>query len=114
VSPTAPTYVTLNNQLTKAHRRIRELQARETALAADNRTLRAVITELAHDDHPRTAELASWSNDGSDGFGIGDDRGEYAHQRPRPPSQKPAGKSTSDGAAATATSRVKTRRLPYV
>ena len=71
MSPTAPTYVTLNNQLTKAHSRIRELQARETALAVDNRTLRAVITELTHDDHPRTAELASWSNDGREGFGIG-------------------------------------------
>jgi hypothetical protein len=39
----------LNNQLTKAHSRIRELQARETALAADNRTLRAVLTELTHE-----------------------------------------------------------------
>lgn len=79
MSPTAPTYVTLNNQLTKAYSQIRELQARETALAADNRSLRAVITELTHDDHPRTAELASWSNDGSDGSGIDDDPGEHAH-----------------------------------
>ncbi len=114
MSPTAPTYATLNNQLTKAHSRIRELQARETALAADNRTLRAVLTELTHDDHPRTAELASWSNDRSDGFGIGDDPGEHTHQRPCPPSQKPAGKSTSDRAAATSTNRAKTRRFPYV
>ena len=52
----------LNKQLTKAHSRIRELQARATALAADNRTLRAVITDLTHDDHPCTAHLASWSN----------------------------------------------------
>jgi hypothetical protein len=42
----------LNKLLTQAHSRIRELQAHETELAADNRTLRAVITELTHDDHP--------------------------------------------------------------
>ena len=46
MSPTAPTLVTLNDQLNKAHHRIRELQARETELLAQNRTLRAVITEL--------------------------------------------------------------------
>jgi hypothetical protein len=86
VSPTAPTFVTLNDQLTKAHSRIRELEARETELLARNRTLRAVITELTHDDHPRTAELASLSNDGSDGFGIGDHPGKHTHRRPRPPS----------------------------
>jgi hypothetical protein len=91
VSPTAPTYATLNNQLTKAHSRIRELQARETALAADNRTLRAVLTELTHDDHPRTAELASWSNDRSDGFGIGDDPGEHTHQLLARPHRSPPG-----------------------
>ena len=58
MSPTAPTYDALINRLTKAHSRIRELQARETALATDNRTLRAAITELTHDVHPRTAEVA--------------------------------------------------------
>ena len=46
MSPTAPTFVTLNDLLNKAHRRIRELQARETELLAQNRTLHAVITEL--------------------------------------------------------------------
>jgi hypothetical protein len=46
MSPTAPTFVTLNDQLHRAHRRIRELEARETELFADNRTLRAAITEL--------------------------------------------------------------------
>jgi hypothetical protein len=51
VSPTAPTFGTLNDQLTKAHRRIRELEARETELLAHNRTLRAVITEITHADH---------------------------------------------------------------
>ena len=34
MSPTAPTFVVLNDQLTKAHRRIRELEARETELLA--------------------------------------------------------------------------------
>jgi hypothetical protein len=52
VSPTAPTFGTLNDQLNKAHRRIRELEARETELLAHNRTLRAVITEITHDDDP--------------------------------------------------------------
>jgi hypothetical protein len=62
VSPTAPTFGTLNDQLTKAHRRIRELEARETELLAHNRTLRAVITKITHADHPRiTAELTSSS-----------------------------------------------------
>ena len=51
MSPTAPTFVTLNDQLNKAHQRIRELQARETELLAQNRTLCAVITEFTHDDH---------------------------------------------------------------
>ena len=55
MSPTAPTFVTLNDQLNKAHNRIRELQARETELLAQNRTLCAVITELTDDDHARSA-----------------------------------------------------------
>jgi hypothetical protein len=45
VSPTSPTFVALNQQLNKAHHRIRELEARETDLLARNRTLCAVITE---------------------------------------------------------------------
>jgi hypothetical protein len=53
VSPTAPTFVTLNDRLNKAHRRIRELQARETELLAQNRTLCAVINELTDEDPPR-------------------------------------------------------------
>ena len=55
MSPTAPTFVTLNDRLNQAHRRIRELQARETELLAQNRTLCAVITELTDDDHARSA-----------------------------------------------------------
>ena len=59
MSPTAPTIVTLNDQLNKAHRRIRELQARETELLAQNRTLCAVITELTDEDARTAAELCS-------------------------------------------------------
>ena len=44
--PTAPTIVALIDQLNKAHRRIRELQARETELLTHNTTLHGVITEL--------------------------------------------------------------------
>jgi hypothetical protein len=51
VSPTPPTFGALNNQLNKAHHRIRELEARETDLLAQNRTLCAVIAELSHEDH---------------------------------------------------------------
>ena len=116
MSPTAPTFVTLNDRLNKAHRRIRELEARETELLAQNRTLRAVITELTHEDHPRTAaDLTSSPDDGSDGrFGIGDQPAATAsasvlrrnHRPPRSPAPAPA--------SGTGTTRVKTRRFPYV
>ena len=60
MSPTLPTFVALNDQLNKAHHRIRELEARETELLAQIRNLCAVITELTHEDHARTAvELTS-------------------------------------------------------
>jgi hypothetical protein len=59
MSPTAPTFVTLNNQLIKAHRRIRELRARETELLAQNGTLHPVITELTDEDARTAAELCS-------------------------------------------------------
>ena len=55
MSPAAPTFGTLNDQLNKAHHRIRELEAREAELLAQNSALCAVITELTHDDHARTA-----------------------------------------------------------
>ena len=55
MSPTAPTFATLNSQLNAAHRRIREVEARESELAARNRTLSAVIDELKDDDRARTA-----------------------------------------------------------
>jgi hypothetical protein len=81
VSPTAPTFATLNDQLTKAHRRIRELEARETELVAHNRTLCAVIADLTNEDHPRAAaDLTSLFNDASNGFGIGDPPGKHTPQ----------------------------------
>ena len=117
MSPTAPTFVTLNDQLNKAHRRIRELEARETELFADNRTLRAAITELTDTDHPRTAAgLTSLSNDASDGLGIGDQRGKHTHPRlvPGPQSQKPLVNPAAAPASAKGANRGKTRRFPYV
>jgi predicted transcriptional regulator len=59
VSPTAPTIVTLNDQLNRAHRRIRELQSREIELLAQNRTLGAAITELTDEDARSPAELCT-------------------------------------------------------
>ena len=117
MSPTAPTFATLNDQLTKARRRIRELEARETELLADNRTLRAAITELTDADHPRTAAgLTSSSDDASDGLGIDDHRGKHTHPRlaPRPQSQKPLVNPAAAPASAMGANRVKTRRFPYV
>ena len=120
MSPTAPTLVTLNDLLNKAHRRIRELQARETELLAHNRTLHAVITELTGDDHAGTAaELCSSPlptsppHDGSDvRFGIG----EHASQRLGPAAQSPTPAKTPAPAPASGAGRkrVKTRRSPYV
>jgi hypothetical protein len=118
VSPTAPTFATLNDELNKAHRRIRELQARETELLAQNRTLCAVITEFIHEDHPRTAaELTSSPNDGSDDrFGIGDQVGRHTSQRSGPAERSPAPAKPPEPASASGTgaARVKTRRFPYV
>jgi hypothetical protein len=114
MSPTAPTFATLNDELNKAHRRIRELQAREAALLAQNRTLCTVITEFIHDDHGRSAaELTSSPNDGSeDRFGIGDQVGSHTSQRLSPAERSPA--PAKPPGSGTGTARVKTRRLPYV
>ena len=116
MSPTAPTLVTLNDQLNKAHQRIRELQAREIELLAQNRTLHAVITELTDEDARTAAELCSSplptpsSNDVR--FGVG----EHASQGLGPAAQSPTPAQSSAPASAPATgrSRVKTRRSPYV
>ena len=60
MSPTSPTFITLNGQLIKAHKRIRELEAGEAELLAQIRILCAVITDLTHEIHARSAvELPS-------------------------------------------------------
>ena len=43
MSPTSPSFVTLNDQLNKAHHRIRQLEAREVELLARIASLRANI-----------------------------------------------------------------------
>lgn len=116
MSPTAPTIVTLNDQLNKAHRRIRELQARETELLAQNRTLHAVITELTDEDARTAAELCSSplpTPSSSDArFGVG----EHASQGLGTAAQSPTPAKSSAPAPASGTgrNRVKTRRSPYV
>lgn len=45
MSPTPPTYAALYSQLAQAHRRIRELEAREADLVADLGLLRCAPTE---------------------------------------------------------------------
>ena len=119
MSPAAPTLVTLNGQLNKAHQRIRELQARETELLAQNRTLHTVITELTDKDTRTAAELCSSPlptsppHDGSDGrFDIS----EHASQGlgPAVQSPRPAKSSAPTPASGTGRTRVKTTRSPYV
>lgn len=57
MSPTSPTFVALNDQLIKAHRRIRELEAE---LLAQDAALCATISELTHVVHARSdVELTS-------------------------------------------------------
>ena len=114
MSPTAPTFATLNDELNKAHRRIRELQAREAALLAQNRTLCTVITEFIREDHRRTAaEHTSSPNDGSDDrFDIGDQVGSHTSQRLSPAERPPA--PTKPPGSGTGAGRIKTRQFPYV
>jgi hypothetical protein len=111
VSPTAPTFITLNDQLNKAHHRIRELEARETELLAHNRTLCALITELTHDDHPRTAaELTSSSNESGDGFGVGDQLSQHTRRRRLDKAASQALAENPAPANGTGTNRMRTRR----
>ena len=116
MSPTAPTLVTLNDQLNKAHRRIRELQARETELLAQNRTLSAVITELTNEDARTAAELCSSPLPTPSSSDVRLGVGEHASQRlghtAQPPT--PAKNSAPAPASGTDRNRVKTRRSPYV
>jgi hypothetical protein len=121
VSPTSPTFVALNERLNKAHHRIRELEAGEAELLAQIRILCAVITELTHEVHTRSAvELASSPlqtsshDDGSDGrFGIGDQVGKQTAQRARAPaaqSQATAGRPAPASTPRIGPKRMKTRR----
>lgn len=117
MSPTSPTFVALNDQLNKAHHRIRELEAGEAELLAQIRILCAVITELTHEVHARSAvELASSTvqtsspDDGSGGrFSIGDhiDKSHTA-QRARPPAAH--SQATDSHPAPASTSRIGTKR----
>ena len=125
MSPTAPTFVALNDQLNKAHHRIRELEAGEAELLAQIRILCAVITDLTHEVHARSAvELTSSPlqtsspDDGSDGrFGIGDNLGKHTTQRARPPaanSQATAGRPAPAATSRIGAKRTKTRRSHVV
>jgi hypothetical protein len=51
VSPTAPTFVALNDRLIRSHNRIRQLEDSEAALLAEIRMLRAVVGELTDQTH---------------------------------------------------------------
>ena len=69
MSPTAPTIATLNDRLNEAHRRIRELQARDTELLARIGALGAVeIVEKRNPPsrHPLPCPVAlqRWESDG--------------------------------------------------
>lgn len=116
MSPTAPTFATLNDQLNKAHYRIRELQARVTELLAQNRTLCAVITEFTDDDHAHAhrilASPPSTPSSSDVGFGMSEhanhSRG-IAAQSPTP-AKAPAPPSASG----TGRSRIKSSRWQYV
>jgi hypothetical protein len=124
VSPTSPTFVALNNQLNKAHHRIRELEAGEAELLAQIRILCAVITELTHEVHARSAvELSSSTvqtsspDDDSGRFGIGNNLGKHTTQRARPPaahSQATAGRPAPASTSRIGTKRTKTQRSHVV
>jgi hypothetical protein len=116
VSPTAPTFGTLNDQLNKAHRRIRELEAREIELLAHNRTLCAVITELTDEDARTAAELCSSPLSTPSSSDVRSGVGEHASQGLGRAAQSPTPAKTPAPAPASGTgrTRVKTRRSPYV
>jgi hypothetical protein len=117
VSPTSPTFIALNDQLNKAHHRIRELEASEAELLAQIRILCAVIAELTHEVHARSAVdlisstvQTSSADGGSDSrFNIGDhiDKSHTA-QRARPPAAH--SQATDSRPAPASTSRIGTKR----
>jgi hypothetical protein len=113
MSLTSPTFVALNDQLIKAHHRIRELEARETELLAQISILCAVNTTLLHDVHARcTVGLASTTvqpsspDEGSDRrFGIGD------HLDTSNTAQSACPRATHSQATATRPAAASTSRL---
>ena len=115
MSPTAPTLVTLNDRLNKAHQRIRELQARETELLTQNRTLHAVITELTDEDARTAAELCSSPLPAPSSSDVRVGMGVHASQRLGTAAQSPTPAKSSAPTPASGTGRNrKTRRSPYV
>jgi hypothetical protein len=118
VSPTVPTFATLNDELNQAHRRIRELQAREAELLAENNTLSTVIAKYIHEDHRRTAaEHTSSPNIGThDGVGISDQVGGHSSERVSLPERSPGpGKPPRrPSGSGVGTTGVKTKQFPYV
>jgi hypothetical protein len=117
MSPTSPTYVALYKQLGQAHRRIRELEAGEAELLAQIRILCAVITDLTHEVHARSAieltsstVLTSSPDDGSDRrFGIGDpvDKSQTTQSACPPAAHSQA---TASRPASASTSRIGAKR----
>ena len=86
MSPTSPTFNTLNGQLIKAHQRIRELEAGEAELLAQIRILCAVITDLTHEIHARSAVelpsatvLTSTLDNGRDRRVVNGDQADTSH-----------------------------------
>ncbi len=63
MSPTSPTFVALNDQLNKAHRRIRELEARELELVARIQLL-GIGMRGAEGRHLAPIALERWESDG--------------------------------------------------
>lgn len=59
MSPTAPTFTTLNNKLMKAHRRIRELEASEAELREKTKILCTVIAKLTSEVQTRSEDEAA-------------------------------------------------------
>lgn len=125
MSPTAPTFVALNDQLNKAHRRIRELEAGEAELLAQIRILCAVITDLTHEVQARSAveltssplQTSSPDDDGVGGFGIGDQVGKPTALRARPPAahaQAATGRPAPASTSRVGTKRTKTQRSHVV
>ena len=111
MSPTAPTFVALNDQLKKAHHRIRELEARETELLAQNRTLCAFITELTRAPPPTPLGSAAPRRPMMSGSASASAQARARVLRRNPDTGEDYAPTSASG---TGRNRVKTRRSPYV